>query len=122
MNTKIPVLEMMDVTIELGGKIIFQNVSLTIYKSESIVIIGPSGHGKTVLLKTLAGVYHPTKGKVMVEGEDWKNLKSDEKHKLAKKLGMLFQKDALFDSLTAAENIAFPLKEHTQLSKEEIEK
>ncbi|MCB0392533.1 MAG: ATP-binding cassette domain-containing protein [Bdellovibrionales bacterium] len=112
---------MIDVTIELGGKVILKDVNLKIFPGESIVIIGPSGHGKTVLLKTLAGVFAPTKGHVLVEGEDWQNLESQEKHDLAQKLGMLFQKDALFDSLTAAENIAFPLKEHTQKNPEEIE-
>jgi phospholipid/cholesterol/gamma-HCH transport system ATP-binding protein len=116
-----PTLEMKNVTVELGGKVIFKDVNLVISEGESVVIIGPSGHGKTVLLKTLAGVFAPKKGQVFVEGEDWQSLESDEKHQLARKLGMLFQKDALFDSLTAAENIAFPLKEHTQKTPEEIE-
>lgn len=120
-STKFPILEMKDVTVELGGKVILQDVNLVIHEGESVVIIGPSGHGKTVLLKTLSGVYPPVKGRVFVEGEDWQSLESDEKHHLARKLGMLFQKDALFDSLTAAENIAFPLKEHTEKTQEEID-
>lgn len=122
MKNEIPTLEMKNVTVELGGKIIFKDVNLVVHENESVVIIGPSGHGKTVLLKTLAGVYEPIKGHVFVEGEDWQSLESTEKHRLAQKLGMLFQKDALFDSLTAAENIAFPLKEHTHKSQKEIDK
>lgn len=122
MKTDKITLEAKNATIELGGKVILKNVNLKIYEGESVVLIGPSGHGKTVLLKALAGVYHPIEGQILIEGEDWQSLESEEKHHLARKLGMLFQKDALFDSLSAAENIAFPLKEHTDMSEDEIEK
>lgn len=106
------VLELKDVTIELGGKIILKDISLKIYDQESIVIIGPSGHGKTVLLKTMAGIFRPTQGQVLIDGEDWQMLQTTEKHELARKLGMLFQNSALFDSLSVLDNVIFPMREH----------
>jgi len=118
----IPTLEMKKVTIELGGQVILKNVNLVVHKGESLVIIGPSGHGKTVLLKTLAGIFAPKTGQVLVEGEDWQALESEEKHHLAEKIGMLFQKDALFDSMTVAENINFPIKEHHLVSEKQAQK
>jgi phospholipid/cholesterol/gamma-HCH transport system ATP-binding protein len=69
----------------------------------------------------MAGLFVPKEGQVLVEGEDWQRLESEEKHQLAAKIGMLFQKSALFDSLTAFENVAFPLREHTELGEAEIE-
>lgn len=116
-----PALKLIDVTVELGGETILENVNLTVNHGDTIVIIGPSGAGKTVLLKTMAGVYSPIRGHVFCEGEDWQNLQSEEKRNLAKKIGMQFQKSALFDSMTVAENVAFPLKEHTSMDEIQIE-
>jgi phospholipid/cholesterol/gamma-HCH transport system ATP-binding protein len=121
-KTKPVVLELKDVTVELGGKVIFKNVSLKIYDEESIVLIGPSGHGKTVLLKTMAGVFKPTHGHVYVDGEDWQNLQTQGKHDLARKLGMLFQESALFDAMTVLENVVFPMREHGLYNEEERHK
>lgn len=101
-----------NVTIQLGGVVILKDINLKIEQGETVVFIGPSGGGKTVLLKTLAGIYPPTKGEVLVEGENWQKLENEDKHKLAKKLGMLFQQGALFDQLTTLENVEFPIKEH----------
>ncbi len=101
--------------------VILKNISLQIKHGETLGIIGPSGGGKSVLLKTMAGLYAPKSGHVYCEGEDWQNLKSEEKRKLALHIGMLFQKNALFDSLSAAENIAFPIQEHMQWSKEKVD-
>ncbi|MCB0350121.1 MAG: ATP-binding cassette domain-containing protein, partial [Bdellovibrionales bacterium] len=107
-----PILELKNVTIELGGKIILKNISFQVHDQESVVIIGPSGHGKTVLLKTMAGIFKPTEGHVLIDGEDWQNLESKEKHELARKLGMLFQNNALFDSMSVLDNVIFPMREH----------
>ena len=122
MEIKKPVIELQNVTVVLGGKEILKNVSFKVEHGEILVIIGPSGSGKTVLLKTIAGVYHPNMGKVLVEGKDWEELKQDEKHDLSSRLGMLFQRNALFDSLTLQENIEFPLKEHFEYSDEKMRK
>lgn len=117
---KPPAIELKNVQVDLGGQTILKNVNLSVQHGDTFVILGPSGSGKTVLLKTMAGIYVPTQGSVLVEGENWQNLESEEKHKLAEKIGMLFQKSALFDAMTALENVCFPFVEHTHLSEVEI--
>ena len=111
MSRKI-LIEIQNVTLSFGENTIFENINLDVFENESIALIGPSGGGKTVLLKLLAGVYKPTKGRVLIHGEDWQSLESEEKHELAKKVGMMFQQSALFDTLTSIENIEFPIREH----------
>jgi phospholipid/cholesterol/gamma-HCH transport system ATP-binding protein len=113
-------LEMRNATVELGHKEILKNINLQVFEGERVVLIGPSGGGKTVLIKAMAGVYPPTKGEILIEGEDWKSLESDEKHELARKLGMLFQRSALFDTLTTLENVEFPIREHYDFEEEKI--
>ena len=120
---KFPALKLENVSIELGGELILDKISMEIHHGETIVIVGPSGGGKTVLLKTLAGIYSPQIGHAFCEGEDWQNLQSEAKRKLAAKIGVQFQKSALFDDLNVGENISFPLKEHhPELSDDEAEK
>lgn len=116
-----PALELRNASVEFAAKVVFKNVSLQIPKGQSFVLIGPSGQGKTVMLKTLAGLVAPISGESFVEGFNWEALVGAERLKVLKKLGMLFQKNALFDSLTCAENIAFPLRETTSLSESEIQ-
>ncbi|MCB0377823.1 MAG: ATP-binding cassette domain-containing protein [Bdellovibrionales bacterium] len=117
---KTPVIELKNVSVAFGEKKIFAKVNLSIPQGQSVAIIGPSGSGKTVLLKTMAGVIPPSTGQVLVEGEDWRALESEEKHQLASRLGMLFQRDALFDNMTLLENVAFPMREHHMMSEREI--
>ncbi len=115
-----PILEMKNVTIQFDQDIILKDITFNVLKGEIIVIVGVSGSGKTVLLKTLAGLYKPFQGQVLCEGEDWQTLKTEEKRQLAKHIGVQFQKSALFDSLSVFENVAFPLKEHQALDEKEI--
>lgn len=100
---------------------LFRSVSLDVARGESVVLIGPSGQGKTVLLKILAGLLAPTNGEARVEGQNMQTLPQAQQQRLRLKMGMLFQKNALFDSLTAGENIAFPLREKTGLTEIEIQ-
>lgn len=116
-----PAIKLDHVTVEFSGEVVLNDVSLEVRHGETLVIVGPSGAGKTVLLKTMAGIYKPSQGHVFCEGEDWQNLKSKKKIRLARKIGMQFQKSALFDSMNAYENVAFPLREHTTMSESEIE-
>ncbi len=88
---------------------------------ECVVLVGPSGKGKTVLLKLFAGLLKPTLGQVQIEDKDLNQLAPHEQKQLLLKMGMLFQKNALFDSLSVGENIAFPLREKTKLSEAEIQ-
>lgn len=113
-------LELQNVSIDFGDGPLLRNVNLSVAKGESVVLIGPSGHGKSVTLKLLAGLLQPTGGRINFEGADLHALKPSDQAKLLLKMGMLFQKNALFDSLTVGQNVAFPLKEKSQLSDVEI--
>lgn len=115
-----PVLELKNVKVVLGGELILDRVNISVNAGESIVLIGPSGGGKSVLLKTMAGVYETAEGDVFCHGKKWSDLSVMGKHDLYAKVGMQFQKGALFDHLTAFENIAFPLREHLQWSEEKV--
>lgn len=113
-------LELENVSIDFGDGPLLKNVNLRIPRGEAAVLIGPSGYGKSVTLKLFAGLLKPVEGRVLVEGRDLHALSEKERAELLLSMGMLFQKNALFDSLTVAENIAFPLREKTSLSEAEI--
>ncbi len=100
---------------------VLQGINLTIQEAETMVIIGRSGGGKTVLLKHIIGLVSPDEGQVMVDGQEISRLTGEPLAKLRLKFGMLFQGAALFDSLTVGENVAFPLREHTPLNDREID-
>ncbi len=121
MSSRSTVFEIRQASVEFQDHTVLDHVNLQVRKGESVVLVGPSGHGKTLLLKTLAGLITPSKGEVFVEGFNWRDLRGAKKIEILKKLGMLFQKNALFDSLTCQENIAFPLRETTSMSATEIQ-
>jgi phospholipid/cholesterol/gamma-HCH transport system ATP-binding protein len=99
---------------------IFSNLDLMVRCGESIVVIGPSGHGKSTLVKILSGLIPLNSGEIHLLGTSLNSLKEKAKKKLLKRVGILFQKNALFDSLSCFENVAFPLRETTRLSNNEI--
>ena len=103
-----------------GDQQVLDGVDLTIERGESLVIIGRSGGGKSVLLKHLVGLTHPDSGQVLVEGQDIAQLDERELLGVRRKFGMLFQSAALFDSLTVEENIAFVLARERKHTPEEI--
>lgn len=104
-----------------GDMPLLSQINLHIRQQESVVLIGPSGKGKSVLLKLMAGVLKPTRGQVLIEGKNLSTTRGEEKAQLLRRMGMLFQKNALFDSLKVGENIGFPLRETTSLSEQEIQ-
>lgn len=110
-----------DVSVDFGEGPLLERINLEVRRGESVVLIGPSGLGKTVTLKLLAGLLEPTSGKILVDGQDLYQLSEAERVRWRLKMGMLFQKNALFDSLTVGENIAFPLRERSSLSEPEIQ-
>lgn len=116
------ILSTQNVSKSFGSNVVLKDINLKIFEGESIVFIGPSGSGKSVLLKLLAGIYPPSSGQVFIRDENWQALESEEKHHLARKLGMMFQQGALFDTLTAFENVKFPINEHYDLPEEEVNK
>ncbi len=105
-----------------GSKQVLKGVNLNIVKGKTTVILGLSGSGKSTIIKHIVRLLKPDSGEVLVEGVDM--AKADEKtvFALRKKIGYLFQSGALFDSMNVYENVAFPLREHTKLSEEEIAK
>ncbi len=99
---------------------VLKGVSLQVGKGEILALIGGSGHGKTVILKHVAGLLKPDRGRVYVNGKDVYNLRGDELEQLRSHLGFLFQSGALFSSLNVFDNVAFPLREKTHLGEREI--
>lgn len=102
------------------GETALNGVNLTISDGDTLVIIGKSGCGKTVLLKHLIGLLKPDEGEIRIDGIDITKVRRKKLYEMRKKFGMLFQSGALFDSMTVGENIGLPLREHTRLSDEDI--
>lgn len=102
------------------GQRVLQGVNLDIPRGETTVVIGRSGVGKSVLLKHIIGLMRPDRGEVWVEGEVISGMSGPELDRARRKFGMLFQNSALFDSMNVADNVAFPLHEHTLLRPAEI--
>lgn len=105
---------------EFDGNIIFNDISLDIKKGEIMALIGRSGTGKSVLLKHLVGLLKPDRGRVFLNGKDISRVGSRELMRLRDRLGFLFQGGALFDSMTVFDNVAFPLREKTELKENDI--
>jgi len=103
-----------------NGTEVLKGITFEVEKGEVVALIGRSGYGKSVLLKHVAGLMRPNRGRVLVDGQDMNTLRGKELHKLRSRLGFLFQSGALFDSMTIFDNVAFPLKEKTKLPENEI--
>jgi phospholipid/cholesterol/gamma-HCH transport system ATP-binding protein len=116
------IIEFKNVDKAFGDNVILDGANLAIQKGETITVIGGSGKGKTVFLKLLLGVLRPDDGKVMFRGLSLGDMKEKEVVSMRKHIGMLFQGAALFDSLTVAENVAYPLREHFDYDDDEIAK
>ena len=99
---------------------ILKGINLQIPENKITVIIGPSGCGKTVLLRHIIGLLKPDRGRVSIDGVDMNALDRVKQNKLRERFGMLFQHAALFDSMNVFENVAFPLREHTDLDEASI--
>ncbi len=103
-----------------GNNHVFRDLSLDIVKGETLTIIGGSGSGKSVMLKLLLGVLRVDQGQIYFDGENVCEMDDEKILHMRKRVGMLFQGAALFDSLTVAENIAYPLREHFDYEEEKI--
>jgi len=113
-------IEYRDVYKTFGDKRVLQGVSLAVERGETVVILGGSGTGKSVLLKHTIGLMKPDAGHILVDGEDITDYDEEQLNPVRKKVGMLFQGGALFDSMSVFENVAYALREHTTLDEEEI--
>ncbi len=114
------VIEFSDVWKRYGTREILAGVNLTIYRGEVLCILGPSGTGKSVALRHINGLTKPDAGDVKVFGESIVKLDEEELFPLRRRLAMLFQGGALFDSMNVEQNIAFPIREHTDKSPREV--
>lgn len=101
---------------------ILKDVSFNLAENESLVIMGPSGSGKSTILRLILGLECPQRGQVIIDGENICTMRERRKIEVRKKIGMVFQAGALFDSLSVGENVAYYLLEHTKLSWEEIDR
>jgi phospholipid/cholesterol/gamma-HCH transport system ATP-binding protein len=108
-------LEVEGLSVQFGPQPVLRDISLQLPAGETLVVIGESGCGKTVLLKSLIGLVRPTRGEVRFEGKSLSRMRDRELAHLRTKYGFVFQGAALFDSMTIADNIAFPLREHTRI-------
>lgn len=113
-------IKLVDVHKSFDSQVVLDGLSLEIPQGKITAVIGPSGEGKSVLLKHMIGLMRPDRGEVHVEGDNITSMRRFEMNRVWEKFGMLFQNAALFDSMTVFENVAFPLEEKTRLSRAEI--
>src|SRR5438045_3877968 len=116
-----PVVEVTDLYRKFGDRTVIDNLSFTIHRSETLVIMGGSGCGKSTLLRHIIGVMKPTAGSVKIFGQEITTMNEREIVEIRRRFGMLFQSGALLASLTVGENVALPLLQHTDMSADEIE-
>ncbi len=116
-----PTIALESVSISFRGEPLLKNINFQIWPQEAFVMVGPSGHGKSVIMKMIAGIIQPTSGTVFVDGVNLNSVSARERTQTLLKMGMLFQKNALFDSMSVEENVAFPLREVGKLSQSEID-
>ena len=114
-------IEFRNVYLRYGRREILNGVSFIIDDGEVTAILGPSGSGKSTIIRLMLGLIRPTSGSVLVDGVDISTLKERDLFAIRRKMGMVFQGNALFDSLTVAENMGFFLRENLRLGEEEIE-
>lgn len=114
------VVEAVDVRKRFDSNEVLRGVSFTLTRGETLVIMGGSGSGKTVLLRLVAGLIRPDGGRLRVFGRNIEHLREEELLPLRRRMGYVFQGAALFDSLSVRENVAYPLREHTSLGEAEI--
>ncbi len=117
-----PIIQVVGLHKAFGEHQVLKGIDLAVPAGSTLVILGGSGSGKTVLMKHLIGLLKPDQGQVIVDGEDLVPLGAEDLARVRRKFGMVFQAAALFDSMTVFENVSFPLKEHTKMSEEEMRK
>lgn len=114
------IIELKNVSMSFKDRRILDDVSFQVKTGETLVVIGPSGAGKSTLLRLMIGLLKPTSGQILVEGRDITHLKETELNLIRRNMGMVFQYSALFDSMTVGENIAFGIRQHTDMPEEKI--
>ncbi|QHI36663.1 putative ribonucleotide transport ATP-binding protein mkl [Kordia antarctica] len=114
-------IEVKNIRKSFDGVEILKGISTTFEKGKTNLIIGQSGSGKTVFLKSLIGLFTPEEGDILFDGKNYKDLSDEEKRDLRTEIGMVFQGSALFDSMTISENVMFPMRMFSNKSKSEMQ-
>jgi len=114
-----PLVEVQGLGVRFGKQQVLRDISLSIARGQTLVLLGESGCGKTVLLKTIIGLVRPTQGRIVYDGRDLAALNETELTALRTRFGYVFQQAALFDSMTIADNVSFPLRQHSKLDEAE---
>ena len=112
-----PVIEFQKVDMSFGPKVVLDQVSFSVAKGETLAVIGPSGTGKSTVLKILIGLLKPLGGHVLIQGQPVEKYTEVQWNQLRQHMGMVFQYSALFDFLDVGENVAFGLRQHTSMWK-----
>ncbi len=115
-----PIISLRGVSKRFGSHQVLKDISFDVPKGRITAILGPSGTGKSVLLKNLIGLLRPEEGEIWVDGEQTVGMKEKDLYRVRRKFGVLFQDGALFGSMNLYDNIAFPLREHTKKSEREV--
>lgn len=115
-------IKVQELTFSRGDRVIYENISLTIPRGKITAVMGPSGTGKTTLLRLIAAQLAPDSGSIFVDGQNVHSLSRSGLYKVREKMGMLFQSGALFSDMSVADNVAFPMEEHTKLNKSDIQR
>ena len=121
MENKNVMLKIRQLKIAFGDKTVLNDLDLDVYEGETLAIIGPSGTGKSTIIKVLTGLLAPTGGSVIIDGQETKDYDEGQWDGLRSRMGVVFQYSALFDFLSVGENVAFGLRRHFKLSEEEIQ-
>ena len=117
-----PLVEVQDLTVTFGSQRVLRDIDLRVPRGQTLAIIGESGCGKTVLLKTIVGLVGPVSGNVLFDGRSLARLNDRELTKQRRRFGFVFQNAALFDSLTVGQNVAFPLRQHGNFADDEVQR
>jgi phospholipid/cholesterol/gamma-HCH transport system ATP-binding protein len=115
-----PMIDVRDLYKSFGSNQVLKGINIQMMPGTTTVVLGGSGSGKTVLMKHIMGLFKPDQGEVIVDGENISAMDRQQLSKFRTRMGMVFQSAALFDSMTVGDNVAFPLREHTNLSEKEI--
>jgi phospholipid/cholesterol/gamma-HCH transport system ATP-binding protein len=121
MNKNEAVIKIRKLKIAFGSKVVLNEIDLDVFPGETLAVIGPSGTGKSTVLKVLTGLLPPTSGSVVINGQETNGFDEAQWDELRKYMGVVFQYSALFDFLTVGENVAFGLRRHFNLPEEEIQ-
>ncbi|HEX3725932.1 MAG TPA: ATP-binding cassette domain-containing protein, partial [Pirellulales bacterium] len=116
-----PLVDVRSIDVAFSRIAVLRQITISVPRGQTLAVIGESGCGKTVLLKSIIGLVTPARGQVLFDGQDLATLSEAKLAFERRRLGFVFQGAALFDSMTVGENVAFPLREHTQADSHEIE-